>query len=132
MSDCWQPETFEIAREEGPQKVAGYVYRGLGLHAHSRPSPTGRRPAGWTLTHLGTGHRLAYLRGDVATVFPVGAEIAEAGDWDFLSMQGWKDRFPDARQRLEEICAAYPKVATVQIGKGAINEVAQQIAANRP
>lgn len=133
LPGLWRREKFEIARAEGPQDVRGYTYRALGIHMHSKASPKGRRPANWTLTHLGTGHRLAYLSGDLSIVSPVATEIAEAGDWDFLSMQGWKDKFPNARQRLEEICAAHPTVATILTNRtGALDHVAQQIAANRP
>jgi hypothetical protein len=100
----------------------------------SRGSPKGRRPARWALIHLGTGHRLAYLDGDVATAFPVATEIAEAGDWDFLSLLGWKDKFPDGREKLEEVCARHREVATMTLAEkgGSHLAIAQQIAANRP
>lgn len=134
MTDIWKAETFECAWGTGPHAVAGYTYRGLGLHVVIEASPKGRRPARWALIHLGTGHSIAYLDGDVATAFPVGTEIAEAGDWDFLSLQGWKDKFPDARAKLEVVCARHPKVATTTIAEkgGSDLAVAQQIAANRP
>lgn len=134
MTDIWKAETFEIALLSGPHAIAGYTYRGLGLHFVSKASPKGRRPVRWALIHLGTGHCMAYLDGDVITAFPVATEIAEAGDWDFLSLQGWKDKFPDGREKLEEVCARHPKIATMTLsGKGGSHlAVAQQIAANRP
>lgn len=130
----WQAGTFEIAMPYGPARRSGYVYRGLGLHVVNKGSPKGKRPPRWTLTHLGSGHALCWLDGDVATAFTVATEIAEAGDWDFLSLQGWKDRFPDAPDRLREILDRHPKVAR-RGGHGAHpngHEVARQIANNRP
>ena len=132
MTDKWKPETFEIARAAGPCLVGGYVNNGLGLHMHAAGSPKGRRPANWTLSHLGTGHRLAYLSGGLSVVLPVATEIAEAGDWGFLSFAGYKDRFPDAQERLREIIGRHPKVGSIRFDQAAIPEVAQQIAANRP
>lgn len=129
----WAPESFERASFRGPVVVAGYVYRGLGLYMAARPSPKGRRPAEWNLIHLGSGRYLHRLRGSVATAFPVATEIAEAGDWDFLSLDGWRDRFPDAPDRVREIVAKHPKVVIGDVG-GAYrdHEVARQIAMNRP
>lgn len=128
----WKPETFEVAMPYGPSLKAGYTYRGLGLWLVHKPSPKGRRPAVWSLTHLGTGHCIFQLQGGVAKAFPVAAEIAEAGDWDFLSLQGHKDRFPDAGVRIREILAANPGVLRGSVGgPGQYHEVAMQIASNR-
>lgn len=116
-----------------PVPVAGYTYRGLGLHIGVNPSPKGKRPARWVLTHLNTGHRIGFLDGNVATAFPVASKIAEAGDWDFLSFEGWRDRFPDVRERLAEIQAQYPKVFKWTHGAEHGNrEIAMQIAEKRP
>lgn len=133
MIDIWKVETFEAAHSGGPRQRDGFVYRGLGLH---KQSEAGRRqPARWTVTQLGTGHAIAYLSGDAGTVFPVATEIADAGDWDFLSMKGWKDKFPDAPEQLALICARYPAIARMEPENGfnhGSHEIAQQIAANRP
>ncbi|WP_310530666.1 hypothetical protein [Novosphingobium sp.] len=133
----WKPEDFEVAYWGGPHTVAGYTYRGLGLHIGIHPSPKGKRPARWILSHLGTGHRIAMIDGDVATAFPIASEIAEAGDWDFLSMLGYKDRFPDAPERLREICSKHPQqvIFAATVARDGVDPrshaVAQQIAANR-
>jgi hypothetical protein len=112
--------------------VAGYTYRGLGLWIAIDGSPKGRIPPQWSLSHLGSGHNLCYIKGDVATAFPIATEIAEAGDWGFLSLDGWRDRFPDAPKRLDEIIARYPKLCSRGARRGADREVAAQIAANQP
>ena len=132
MTDNWKPDIFEIATPSGPQRKNGYTYRSLGLFLWRTASPKGKQPATWSLIHLGTGHRLANLNGDAATVFPVATEIAEAGEWDFLSLKGWPDRFPDAPDRLGAIIARYPEIASPADGGNSCAPTAQQIAANQP
>ena len=107
---AWQPATFKVAFSLGAQEREGLEYRGLGLFKLTDGSPKGRRPTTWSLTHLNTGHRVDTLRGDQTTVLRVATEIAEAGDWDFLSLEGWKDRFPDAYERICAIRTANPKI----------------------
>ena len=133
----WTPETFSVAWASGPHTVTVYTYRGLGLHMLYSGSPTGRMPGRWSLTHLNTGHRLAIIDGNVATAFPIAFDIAEAGDWDFLSLGGYKDKFPDALEQLEKIAAQHPKHLSLTQSKSPnLNDrshaVAQQIASNRP
>lgn len=134
----WKPDEFEIAYVTGPYAVSGYTYRGLGLHILNPLPKKGRHSAQWGLSHLGTGHRLCMMEGDVATVFPIATEIAEAGDWGFISLLGYKDRFPDAAYMLREICERYPRVVFYKATKEKVaidpkaDEVARQIASNRP
>lgn len=134
MSDIWRPETFEVALPGGPTRKAGYVYRGLGIWQEMQPSPKGRRPAQWSLTHLGSGHKVCSIKGDVRTAFPVATEIAESGDWDFLSLEGWKDRFPNVHEVIGEILSRHPKIAVRGGGPrhDRSHAYAQQIASNRP
>lgn len=111
--------------------MAGYVWRGLGIRKVSAPSPKGRRKAVWSLTHIGSGHRVGTLHGDAATAFPVATEIALAGDWTFDGLTGWKNQFPDVEERLGEIIARHSKVFT-HTGSGQGNEdVARAIAMAR-
>ncbi|PXW76001.1 hypothetical protein C7451_106165 [Blastomonas natatoria] len=126
----WKPETFKVAMPYGPADVPGYTYRGLGLHLIMQQSPKGRRPAMWSLSHLGSGHRIAIINGNVATAFPIASEIAEAGDWEFDSLHGWKDRFPDAKEKVDEILAR-SKIGKRGSGIGYSEETAQQIAQSR-
>ena len=136
MADIWKPEAFNIAVVYGDvwkiEPRAGYTYRGLGIYQTVAPSPKGRRPAKWSLTHLNTGHCIAELAGSVAAVFPIATEIAEAGDWDFLSLEGYKDRFPDAGKVVMKIIARHGKLVSRSKSTGASNrEAAMQIASNR-
>lgn len=130
----WEPNTFEVAYFTGPSMVAGYVYRGLGMWIAIQGSPKGKRPPTWSLQHLGSGHRLCLIDGTVAKAFPVATEIAQAGEWDFLSLEGWKDRFPDAPERLREILARHKNTSGVGVAAHTDRglAIAQQIAANRP
>lgn len=127
----WQPSHFDLAYPTGPYRVAGYVYNGLGLHQAIGASPKGKRPPTWTLTHLGSGHRVASIKGTVADAFPVATEIAEAGDWTFDGLYGWRNQFPDAFERVKEIIARHAKRAKLGARGGACEEVAQQIALAR-
>lgn len=132
----WKPETFDVALASGPRAKAGYTYRGLGLWMRDTGSPKGRKPPVWSLTHLGSGHCVVELTGKVAVAFPVATEIAEAGDWEFISLVGYKDRFPDVADRLMEIISRHSKV-TKRIGQSPLSlerglAIAQQIASNRP
>jgi hypothetical protein len=97
----WQPSDFYIARATYPVQMAGYVYKGLGLHI-ARQTLIHRLPV-WHLTHLNTGHRVAEIRGLVAEAFPIATAIAECGDWDFLSLTGWKDQDPELANKVLKI-----------------------------
>ena len=131
--NTWKPDLFEIAMPPGPRMVAGYTYRGLGLHIIRNGSPKGGRKPRWSLSHLGTGHKLAVLDGDVRTVFTVASDIAEAGDWTFDGLYGWKNQFPNAKEELERIINE-SSIGTLCFGPKHSEEsraVAMQIAASR-
>ncbi len=132
MTNIWKPAEYQIALPSGPTTVAGYEHRELGLHL-----VTGRgKSATWSLTHLGTGLQLCQIDGSVAVAFPVATEIAEAGDWGFISMEGFKDRFPEAGKRLHEILERHTNTKrnwrTYEPDeREAIRPIAQEIAASR-
>lgn len=131
----WTAENFEIAMADAPKTVTGWTWRGLGLHQISAGYHSKNRkrtlPPQWALSHLGSGHRIIGLFGEFAHVQIVATEIAIAGDWDFLSLEGWKDRFPDAKDRLLAIVRRHPTICRAQ-GGASCRDVAMQIAANRP
>ena len=130
----WKPDNFEVALQSGPKTVAGHLYGGLGLHTDDSRQPKGRKTVKWILTHANTGHSIAILMCNVTTAFCIATEFADAGEWDFLSLQGYADRFPNIVDRCEEIASGHPTVVTLTFGmEGSGNhEVAKQIAANRP
>lgn len=136
MNEPWVSEEYEIAMVTGPRRIRGFTYRGLGLACSmgAYRSKKGRKviPARWTLSHLGTGHSITILIGELASVLPIATEIAEAGEWDFLSIDGWRDRFPDAKGKLDVILARHEGAARRPGGTMRCDEVARAIAANRP
>lgn len=99
----WKPGSYPIAC--GPQHIGhreGYTYRGLGLHKVSdKPE--------WNLTHLGSGHAVAVIKGTVAEAFPIATEIAESADWDFDGLNGWRNRDPELPAKVMAIMAKYKK-----------------------
>ena len=128
-TDRWQPATFHVALPEGARKRAGFTYRGLGLHIAKTASPKGRRPTKWTVTHLGSGHAVVAINAPFERACAIAAEIAEAGDWSFDGLQGWKNQFPDAKERTREIVAAHdPAAAYFQGAGGSSEDVARAVA----
>ena len=89
----WLPGNFHIATLTGPERVAGYSYRGLGLDKRGE----------WVLSHLATGLKIARIGSRKPAAVKVATEIAEAGDWDFDAPEGLLNRFPDAGERVHEI-----------------------------
>lgn len=114
MSETWQPASFLVAMmaQDEPTLIAGYTYRGLGLSLNyktkaRRPKKDGTRTMRefWTLTHVGSGHRVCGFEGNVAAVFPLAWEVANLGDWDFDGLYGWKNRDPELMQKFREWAA---------------------------
>ena len=127
----WKPETFPIAL--GPHSIdhrAGYTYRGLGIHMSMKASPKGRRPPRWKVTHLGSGHAVAVIDGDVAGAFPIATEIAECSDWDFDGLDGWRNRDPELPSKVQEIIARHGKRARKPGGAFAASDEAAKLVLN--
>lgn len=124
----WKSETFSRAvRGFGPVTVSGYTHKGLGLFMAIRASPKGRRPPTWHLIHLNSGHSVASIKGFVAEAFPVAYEIAECADWDFSSLDGWRNQQPDLPGLVNAIIKRHAKRAEIKAGGGSDAEVAAQI-----
>ena len=104
---CWNPAPFFRVGPDGqPQKAWGYEYRGLMLRNNGWANP--RWQTRWGLWHLGSGGEFVRFMGDVQTVFPVAAEIAECGDWTLFSLPGgWRQTDPDLETKFDAICRAH-------------------------
>lgn len=126
----WEATSFLIALPGGPYVVGGYTYRGLGLHLGVPASPKGRRPAKWILSHLGSGHSVAHLDGATDVVFALAREIADAGDWSFDHLEGWRNHFPDAREKVDAILQRSRAGARTK-GAGASEDIARTISLAR-
>jgi len=106
----WRPARFYIAQAgTSPFRVYGYVLRGLGLHNHGWATP--RTKTRWTLTHIGCGAVVMKITGDVRTVFPIAAEVAECSDWTLFDLpEGWRQTDPMLPEKIRAICDAHPEV----------------------
>jgi hypothetical protein len=131
MGREWPAGKFEIATPYGPQVKSGYVWKGLGLWLLDAGSPKGRRKPRWNLTHIGTGHLVGNLVGDVRTAFPVATDVADAGDWTFDGPGGWQNQFPDVKERMSELLARYPTIFSRGGNSGQDHEQARDIAMRR-
>jgi hypothetical protein len=128
----WPAATFQIATPWGVQTKHGYAMQGLGLWLISAGSPKGRRKPKWSLTHLGTGHAVGFITGDVRTAFLIATEIATAGDWTFDGMTGFRNQFPDAAEKVASIMARHPKAFSRGAGENGDEAQAREIAMARP
>lgn len=96
----WSPAEFLIATAAAePEIVAGYAYRGLGMHFLKWPSRH------WELIHLNTGHVVMHVFANAKRAFPIAAKIADMIDWDFDGLDGWRNRDPNLRENLRQIIA---------------------------
>lgn len=112
----WQPSTIDIVLDK-PQKIRAMVYRGLGLFLVEQRK--GLEPAKWSLTHLGSGHRVGLIPGDELDVFKVATEIAECGDWEFSGLRGYQNMDPSLPAKALEIIARYSlERGRIKVGDG--------------
>lgn len=119
MSAKWQRRIFLTATQSGIVERVGWVYRGVGI----RPTSAKR----WSLTHVGTGHRLCCI--DAIDPIPIATEIAEAIDWDYNSLDGWKNVAPDMPQKFNAILDRHAQIKLM--GGAESPEKAREIAALR-
>ena len=109
MAQIWEPAEFWIGYVEGPCRVDGYVWSGLGLAHHGWGVPA--RTTVWSLIHLGSGSRIGTLVGNVATVFPVASEVAQCGDFTLFDMPyGWMQTDPELSAKARAVFDAHPEV----------------------
>lgn len=103
----WVPD--KIKRALGPDIVidVGWTYRHLGLVDIGSEH--------WWIIHLNTGHGIAMMVGDPIEVMAVATEIAEATNWDFEGLTGWKNYDPDLPKKMGEIWARNPDVMPYDI-----------------
>lgn len=106
----WSASSYHIATPGGTRVVLGVVHNGLGLHQVAPPSPKGRNPGFWMLTHLNSGHRIAAMIGAAAEVKSVATAVAELTDWDFAGVDGYRNMDPDLPKRFAELTKLHPRV----------------------
>ena len=74
----WTRATFFISAAGAVHIVSGWTYKGLGIYQ--------RKPNDWSITHLGTGHKLFLVTGKMERVMRIARRIANAADWHFNAM----------------------------------------------
>lgn len=75
----WKARSFFIAGDfdEGKLSVRqGHCYKGIAIHQIGDADF-------WTITHLGTGHRLMGILGNIDIAKEIAEELADATDWRF-------------------------------------------------
>jgi len=130
MQAPWASETYGIAMPDGVHFADGFVYRGLGVHQTYPGSKNGRRKPRWIVPHLGSGHRLCSLIGDAERLTPIVTDLAEAGDWSFEGLDGWRNMFPEARECLLEFASRHRQFVRLRGGQNSEN-VARLVAEHR-
>lgn len=122
----WKPGYYLIAYGDFTTEIYGRTNAGLGITMSVRPSPAGVRPAEWSLTHLGSGHRVCIIAAAEVEAFAIADDIAGAGDWSFDGLFGWQNRDPELMDRLGAILVRHGKCLS-RAGSGQANENAARL-----
>lgn len=106
MSGNWLDQRFERVMIGGIAIVRGPVYKGLGLTRSLTESGV------WYLIHLGSGHAVCQIQThSVERVKLIGATFAEIADWDFMGLNGWKNRDPEIWDKTTFLIRSFPECA---------------------
>lgn len=98
----WVRGKFKTSIINGVITVEGWVdeKKGLGFYRNFMDE--------WWIVHLNSGHGIINMTGESLQVLPVASEIAEAADWTFEGLDGWRNRNPDLPAKLNEIARRHP------------------------
>lgn len=80
-----------------PTPVDGFVYQGVGLSLASDTESL------WVLTHLQSGHAICFAVATIGIALEAAAEVAEATDWSFDGVAGWRNRDPDLPKKMQAL-----------------------------
>lgn len=98
----WRMAPVHISQDLGITAALGLTYRGIGLYFD-------REAENFDVLHLGSGHRLASIRGrDRALAKELAGQIADLGDWTFDGLDGWRNSDPQIIDRLRALMAKHP------------------------
>lgn len=92
----WRKSKMWIAFSRGPETRNGWEYKGLGLF-----SIGGK----YSLTHLGTGMRIALLPAPIAAAKKTAVAVAECANWEWSGPDGYKNVEPEVRAKLRKCLA---------------------------
>jgi hypothetical protein len=121
----WQPGSY-LGAHRPSEPLTGFIYRGLALRM-----AVGARKR-WTaptsdLTHLGTGHLV--VRFGTPDPYPFATAVAELTDWDFDTIDGYRNRDPGMPERLQQLYRTGPIVQFRGYGGRNANHAAAQAVA---
>jgi hypothetical protein len=125
------PGDFLMATLIGPKTQYGRVASGLAMTMLWEGSPKGKRPPAWSLTHLGTGHRVCVIEACEAEAFQIATEILVLTDWGFDGLLGWQNQDPKLIEKLDAMRGRYPKALHPRSGSVGCHEAAVAIAEAR-
>lgn len=95
---AWTRQFVRVSAGNVIENRMGWTYRGIGLVGETS------RLGWWYIVHLNSGHAVARIRGGTeAQLKDMAADIADAGDWSFEGLDGFRNMFPDAADRVHEI-----------------------------
>lgn len=89
------PFHIAVLRNGGQSKtVSGWVCGGIGIYREY--------PGCYSVTHIWTGFKITEIIANQKRALQLFSEIAALTDWEFLGLEGWKNRDPDLR---DKVCA---------------------------
>jgi hypothetical protein len=129
-TELWKSAPFFIATKEGVVSREGKIYNGLGYDLRQPVGTSLAVDSIWAVTHLGTGHAICHIEGTEPEIAVIATEFAQAGNWNFASLDGWKNVDPDLLEKIKTILKKH-HVSVFRYGTGTLEEAAQQIAEAR-
>lgn len=125
----WQNCTSKLVLFNAAMKRHLIVYNGLGLYCLLPQIEIGafKSTPVWGLYHLNTGHLIVSIRGEEQTAKNIGAEIAGLGDWTFDGLEGWRNVFPEVKERLTELIARFPGIIERKKDASSNEQLAQEV-----
>lgn len=99
----WKPKKYWIATVGGPVEVGGHTYAGLGLHLKLSMLKRSPQPPLWVLSHIGSGHRVLFIKAPQEKAIEIATEVAEMSDWAFYGLHGWKNMAPGIKEKILNI-----------------------------
>lgn len=127
MTAAFKAEKVRFASGATIEHEPGWTYNHLGL---LRSGPF-MAPI-WTIVHLNSGHSIGVIKGTtrgLEQMQDMVAEIADAGDWSFDGLDGFRNQFPDAPDRVREIITRHIGSAKVVATGASPNPVAARTVA---
>lgn len=123
----WREGQFFIAQADGPHERSGFVCESLGLHCTSESLDSIEE---WTVTHLKSGHAIAYITGSPLLAQKIAGKLADCSDWAFDALDGWKNTDPALPIKVVAIVQRHRRHARLTTGEREGDpEVARAVAA---